>query len=81
MSLIKEHYQDEHGNWLPEAQAILAKATATPDATKESANCAPHERRRGCERSATPQEMREEGRNAVTRRPLVPPVLMRPKEN
>jgi hypothetical protein len=30
MSLIKEHYQDEHGNWLPEAEAILAKATATP---------------------------------------------------
>jgi hypothetical protein len=28
MSLIKEHYQDEHGNWLPEAEAILAKATA-----------------------------------------------------
>jgi hypothetical protein len=36
MSLIKEHYQDEHGNWLPEAEAILAKATATPDATKET---------------------------------------------
>ncbi len=29
MSKIKEHYQDEHGNWLPEAVAILAKATAT----------------------------------------------------
>ena len=29
MSLIKEHYQDEHGNWLPEAEAILRKATAT----------------------------------------------------
>ena len=29
MSLIKEHYQDENGNWLPEAQEILAKATAT----------------------------------------------------
>ena len=29
MSLIKEYYQDEHGNWLPEAEAILAKATAT----------------------------------------------------
>ena len=29
MSLIKEHYQDEHGNWLPEAQEILAKTTVT----------------------------------------------------
>jgi len=29
MSLIKENYQDEHGNWLPEAEAILAKATVT----------------------------------------------------
>ena len=29
MSLIKEHYQDEHGNWLPEAEEILDKATAT----------------------------------------------------
>ena len=29
MSLIEEHYQDEHGNWLPEAEEILAKATAT----------------------------------------------------
>jgi hypothetical protein len=29
MSLIKEHYQDENGNWLPEAQEILAKATVT----------------------------------------------------
>ena len=29
MSLIKEYYQDEHGNWLPEAEAILAKATVT----------------------------------------------------
>ena len=29
MSLIKEHYQDEQGNWLPEAREILAKATAT----------------------------------------------------
>ena len=28
MSLIEEHYQDEHGNWLPEAEAILAKADA-----------------------------------------------------
>ena len=28
MSLIKENYQDEHGNWLPEAEAILARATA-----------------------------------------------------
>ncbi|MGA8733658.1 MAG: hypothetical protein WB558_07025 [Terriglobales bacterium] len=27
MSLIEEHYQDEQGNWLPEAEAILAKAT------------------------------------------------------
>jgi hypothetical protein len=36
MSRIKEYYQDEHGNWLPEARAILAKATATPDATKET---------------------------------------------
>jgi hypothetical protein len=29
MSLIKENYQDADGNWLPEAEAILAKATAT----------------------------------------------------
>jgi hypothetical protein len=29
MSLIKEHYQDEHGNWLPEAEAILRTATTT----------------------------------------------------
>jgi hypothetical protein len=29
MSLIEENYQDEQGNWLPEAQEILAKATAT----------------------------------------------------
>lgn len=36
MSLIKEHYQDEHGNWLPEAEAILAKATASPNTTKET---------------------------------------------
>jgi hypothetical protein len=28
MSKIKEHYQDADGNWLPEAEAILAKATA-----------------------------------------------------
>jgi hypothetical protein len=27
MSLIEDHYQDEQGNWLPEAEAILAKAT------------------------------------------------------
>lgn len=26
MSLIEEQYQDEQGNWLPEAEAILAKA-------------------------------------------------------
>jgi len=29
MSLIEEHYQDEQGNWLPEAEEILAKATVT----------------------------------------------------
>ena len=29
MSLIEEYYQDENGNWLPEAQEILAKAAAT----------------------------------------------------
>ena len=33
MSLIKEHYQDADGNWLPEAQAILAEATAAMQAT------------------------------------------------
>jgi hypothetical protein len=36
MSLIKEHYQDENGNWLPEAQEILAKATATQTNNKET---------------------------------------------
>jgi hypothetical protein len=34
MSLIKENYQDEHGNWLPEAEEILAKATATQTTNK-----------------------------------------------
>lgn len=29
MSLIEEQYQDADGNWLPEAEEILAKATAT----------------------------------------------------
>ena len=28
MSLIKEHYQDEHGHWTPEALRTLAKAIA-----------------------------------------------------
>lgn len=27
MSMIKEQYQDQQGNWTPEAEAILAKAT------------------------------------------------------
>ena len=36
MSLIKEHYQDADGNWTPEALRILAKASATPDTTKET---------------------------------------------
>ena len=34
MSLIEENYQDEQGNWLPEAQEILAKATATQTSSK-----------------------------------------------
>jgi hypothetical protein len=29
MSLIEEMHQDSNGNWTPEAEAILAKATAT----------------------------------------------------
>jgi hypothetical protein len=29
MSLIEEHYQDEHGNWLPGAEEILRKASTT----------------------------------------------------
>ena len=36
MSLIEEHYQDEYGNWLPEAEAILAKATATQATNNET---------------------------------------------
>jgi hypothetical protein len=34
VSLIEENYQDELGNWLPEAQEILAKATATQTINK-----------------------------------------------
>lgn len=34
MSLIEENYQDEQGNWLPEAQEILAKATTTQTTSK-----------------------------------------------
>jgi hypothetical protein len=41
MSKIKEHYQDEHGNWLPEAEAILAKATATQTTNKGSRTLLP----------------------------------------
>lgn len=41
MSLIEENYQDEQGNWLPEAQEILAKATATQTTNKETCRLLP----------------------------------------
>ena len=41
MSRIKEYYQDEHGNWLPEAEEILAKATATQTTNKGTCRLLP----------------------------------------
>jgi len=35
MSKIKEHYQDADGNWLLEAEAILARATAIANDRKQ----------------------------------------------
>src|SRR5215831_20592137 len=41
MSLIEEQYQDERGNWLPEAEEILAKATATQTTNKGTRSLLP----------------------------------------
>jgi hypothetical protein len=41
MSRIEENYQDEHGNWLPEAEEILAKATATQTTNKGTCTLLP----------------------------------------
>lgn len=41
MSKIKENYQDEHGNWLPEAEEILARATATQTTNKGTCTLLP----------------------------------------
>jgi hypothetical protein len=59
MSLIEENYQDEQGNWLPEAQAILAKATATTATNKGTHALFPMNEGDDCEPPVLLQEIKE----------------------
>lgn len=61
MSLIEENYQDEQGNWLPEAQEILAKATATQTTNNGTHALLPLEEAEGALTAISPTSTHTDG--------------------